>query len=741
MSSPRVVLGAVALALSTAALAGTRRLDVETYRDKVHGGWLGKNIGVLYGEPTEFGIQWPKPGEPHKITWRGKELTLENTADWFVKPNGAHDQDDCYIELITLEGFEKFGLALTQRQVAELWQLNRPAIWCANAAAFNNFHNFAIWPPLSGHPAFSGNTTDIDAQIEVDLMGLISPGMPNTCEKWARFQAGITNFGEGTYAAVFIAQCYSAAFFDDDIRSTLQTALKKVPAESLYASMVRDLLEWHAAKMDWRDARQAYAKKYPQAHGIHAVANSACVILGLLWGEKDHTRTLQISTLAGWDSDCNPSTAAGILGCVIGAKATPDKWKEPLKDSYRNTTVKFYKNPTPISELAARMAAVGEKAILAAGGKVVEEGGKSFYEIPIEEPAPPVVDKATPEEIKAIRKEVLTKAMATLRSPSVAAKVTEEPEQRVRQAVAETDEAMRQIQRVCQLDRTLMDDSVVASVSQLINSSWPNLAFRAAMILVERDDPRAMHVLSRIIGLEKAPERLLAIAAFGRYAKDETCAKVLLDAFEKESDKKGAAARACLKALRGAPAPILLKVADMADKMEPALRSALRGELNELRKGAAPEVAARFADLSVKQVFEKWSRDWTVVDLGPDMSPGIRAEYLAKANVLMTHPLDRANACYLTRTVELAAEKKHRLEFAVASHDAAGADWELRVLVNGKELLRKTIGPVDGKPAWQPITVDLTPYAGQKVTLRLENAPNGWSWEGGYWTVPTLASE
>jgi len=710
-----------------ASLAGTRRLGVDVYRDRVHGGWLGQNVGVLYGEPTEFGIQWSRPGEPHKITWRGRELTMEDTTDWFVKPNGAHDQDDCYIELITLEGFEKFGLALTQRQVAELWQLNKPAIWCANAAAFNNFHNFAIAPPLSGHPAFSNNTTDIDAQIEVDLMGLISPGMPNTCEKWARFQAGITNFGEGTYAAVFVAQCYSAAFFDDDIRSIVQTALKKVPAESLYASMVRDMLEWHAAKMDWRDARQAYAKKYPQAHGIHAVANSACVLLGLLWGEKDYTKTLQISTLAGWDSDCNPSTAAGILGCVIGAKATPDRWKEPLRDSYRNTTVKFYKNPTPISELAAKMAAVGEKVILAAGGKVVEEGGKSFYEIPIEESAPPVVDKATPEEIKAIRSEVLAKALTGLRDKAASEDAK--------------DEGLRRVQRVAQLDKSLLDEGAVTMIAEFMNSATAPRALRAALILGERGDPSAVPILARLVGEAGAPNRIEAIAALGRYAKEEANARVLLDAFEKEADRKSAAARACLKALRGAPAPILLKVADMADKMEPSLRAALRGELNELRKGAAPEAAARFADLSVKQVFDRWCKDWTVVDLGPDMGPGVRAEYLGKTNVLMTHPLDRGNACHLTRTVELAAGKKHRLEFAVANHDATGADWELRVLINDKEALKKTVGSADGKAAWQPISVDLTPYAGQKVTLRLENAANGWSWEAGYWTVPNLASE
>jgi hypothetical protein len=311
----------------------------------------------------------------------------------------------------------------------------------------------------------------------------------------------------------------------------------------------------------------------------------------------------------------------------------------------------------------------------------------------------------------------------------------------VNATAAELERAIRLVQHIGHMDGTLIDERTIELVARAAKSGSAGPALRAAIFLAERGDPRAFPVLARIVADPKAADRVEAIAAFGRLPKDEANARLLLGAFEKEADPKSQAARACLKALRGAPAPILLKVADLADKMEPALRAALRGELNELRKGAAPEVAARFADLSTKQVFEKWSKDWTVVDLGPDMTPGIREEYLGKTNVLMTHPLDRGNACYLTRTVELAAGRKHRLEFSVAAHTGEGADWELRVLVNGKEALKKTIGPVEGKAAWQPISVDLTPYAGQKVALRLDNAPNGWSWEAGYWTVPTLLSE
>lgn len=36
--------------------------------------------------------------------------------------------------------------------------------------------------------------------------------------------------------------------------------------------------------------------------------------------------------------------------------------------------------------------------------------------------------------------------------------------------------------------------------------------------------------------------------------------------------------------------------------------------------------------------------------------------------------------------------------------------------------------------AWREFSVDLAPYAGQTVALRLENAANGWAWEFGYWS-------
>ena len=73
--------------------------------------------------------------------------------------------------------------------------------------------------------------------------------------------------------------------------------------------------------MDWR-----LGTHWHHALGIDAKLNGAYVALGLLYGEGDFEQTMLISTRAGQDSDCNPSSALGILGVVLGYEGVPEKY-------------------------------------------------------------------------------------------------------------------------------------------------------------------------------------------------------------------------------------------------------------------------------------------------------------------------------------------------------------------------------------------------------------------------------
>jgi hypothetical protein len=65
--------------------------------------------------------------------------------------------------------------------------------------------------------------------------------------------------------------------------------------------------------------------------------------LGLLYGDGDFTKTMETTARAGQDSDCNPSSAGGILGTVLGYDKIPARWKMGLKEAedidFKYTTI------------------------------------------------------------------------------------------------------------------------------------------------------------------------------------------------------------------------------------------------------------------------------------------------------------------------------------------------------------------------------------------------------------------
>jgi len=52
----------------------------------------------------------------------------------------------------------------------------------------------------------------------------------------------------------------------------------------------------------------------------------------LLFGHGDFGRTLDIATRCGQDSDCNPSTAGGILATMLGYSNIPESWMPNLRE-------------------------------------------------------------------------------------------------------------------------------------------------------------------------------------------------------------------------------------------------------------------------------------------------------------------------------------------------------------------------------------------------------------------------
>jgi len=410
MRSLRIgVVVTVAIALLGAGVApgqNVRRLPLAGYRDRMMGGWIGQIDGVSFGAPTEFRRQGEIIPEAETTKW---------TADLV---NNAFGQDDLYVEMTFLRSLEQYGLGVSIRQAGIDFANSEYGLWCANHAGRENLRR-GIAPPDSGHPQFSRNSDDIDYQIESDYAGLISPGLPNSVIALGNKFGRMMNYGDGLYAGQFMGGMYAEAFFETDLGKVIEAGLACIPAESQYAEMVRDVCQWHRDYPDdWEAAWARVNEKYfrdPDYHrysggGIDAKLNGACVLLGLLYGDRDPERTMAIACRSGWDSDCNPSSAAGVLFTTIGIERLPAQFKTGLRrDAVFSYTAYTFPQVVAVCERLARQTAAQ------AGGRIeTEANGAEVLVIPVRRPKPGPVERSwepgpiagsrfTAEEMKLIR--------------------------------------------------------------------------------------------------------------------------------------------------------------------------------------------------------------------------------------------------------------------------------------------------------------------------------------------------
>ncbi len=326
-------LGSLAVLMGAwpaAASDGTeRRLAVAEYRRRMEAGWIGQMVGVAWGAPTEF-------------KWRDEIIPADRVPAWSdAWINAAFDQDDLYVELTFLEVLERHGLDVPIREAGIAFANSDYRLWCANRAGRNNLR-LGIAPPDSGHPAFNPCPNDIDYQIEADYSGLIAPGLPQVAVDLGWIFGRLMNYGDGVYAGQFIGAMYAEAFFEREPRRIVEAALAAIPAGSDYAAMVRDLLAWHAEEprnweATWNKCQQKWrlGRDRGSNGGIDARINGAYVLMGLLYGESDPSQTIVISMRCGQDSDCNPSSAMGVLGVALGLDRLPAGWRAALERSRR----------------------------------------------------------------------------------------------------------------------------------------------------------------------------------------------------------------------------------------------------------------------------------------------------------------------------------------------------------------------------------------------------------------------
>jgi ADP-ribosylglycohydrolase len=311
------------------------------YPEKVYAGVLGKIIGVYAGRPFE--------GWAYERILRELGEIDRYVADELKVPLVVAD-DDISGTFTFLRALADHGDSgdLTAKKIGETW-LNylvedRTVLWWGGIGQSTEHTAYlrlkaGIPAPESGSIETNGKTVaeQIGAQIFIDGWGMIHPGDPKSAAEFARRAASVSHDGEAIYGAQIVAALVAQAFASSDINAMLTVAVALIPADSIIATMIGEIREWHRSGMDWKSAFSQLKERfgYDRYPGnCHIVPNHGVVILALLYGGGDFSRSLMIANTCGWDTDCNSGNVGCIVGILAGLEGIEDgyDWRGPIRD-------------------------------------------------------------------------------------------------------------------------------------------------------------------------------------------------------------------------------------------------------------------------------------------------------------------------------------------------------------------------------------------------------------------------
>ncbi|MBR3500672.1 MAG: ADP-ribosylglycohydrolase family protein, partial [Bacteroidales bacterium] len=353
----------------------TVTISEEQMMDKIRGGWFAQTIGCTYGGPTEFKFKGGLLQDQQPLEWYDNYI-----YDTFIEDPGLYD--DVYMDLTFLEVMSEMGINAPISEFADRFANAPYKLWHANQAARYNILN-GRGAPESGYWKYNPHADDIDFQIEADFIGMLTPGRPNDAAAIADRIGHIMNYGDGWYGGVYVSALYALAYVCDDIPTIVSEALKVIPEGTKFRRAIECVIKNHAKyPRDWKrcwfevDKLHSFDIGCPEGvwngFNIDAVINAAYVVIGLLYGDGDFEKTMEISTRCGQDSDCNPASAAGILGVIYGYNAIPEK--------YRKGADMIADFPFPYTTLSLNTACEKTLALMKGLQFAVEEAAPVRYE-------------------------------------------------------------------------------------------------------------------------------------------------------------------------------------------------------------------------------------------------------------------------------------------------------------------------------------------------------------------------
>ena len=99
---------------------------------------------------------------------------------------------------------------------------------------------------------------------------------------------------------------------------------------------------------------------YDRYPGVcHIIPNAGVCFMALLYGQGAFDRTIEIATMAGWDTDCNAGNVGTILGVACGVEGIPRRYLDPINDGIVCSGISGYLNILDIPSFCRETALLG----------------------------------------------------------------------------------------------------------------------------------------------------------------------------------------------------------------------------------------------------------------------------------------------------------------------------------------------------------------------------------------------
>ncbi len=285
-------------------------MEIKNYREKVMGCWLGKAVGGTLGMPYE-GMDGPF------------DLTFYDPVPAGMVPNDDLDLQVLWACLLDQQKSPEVSRTL----FAGAWRNNINFPWDEYGVCIRNLRE-GIEPPLSG--SFDNwFINGMGAAIRSEIWACLAPGNPALAAAYAYEDACLDHAEQGLWAEVWLAAMQSAAFIETDIQKIIDIGFQQIPADAEIRAAIEDTKRWWDESGDWKKVRLQILEKYGHENFTNVTENMAFILLALLAGNGDFSRSICTANNCGKDTDCTAATVGALLG-ILNPDSIEERWLKPI---------------------------------------------------------------------------------------------------------------------------------------------------------------------------------------------------------------------------------------------------------------------------------------------------------------------------------------------------------------------------------------------------------------------------